>query len=319
MPTTMLMSIAAASAVALLAGCSAPSTPLVPGAVRSAVAEAANSQMAFARSTALRSSGVPFALYVADPGSASVDILHNSNYRAFEFIIEGINDPFDVFLDSQSNLYVANYSAGDVTEYAPNTGVPFFTYSSGMVNPAAVTVDASGDLYDADPGSGTVNEYRQGVNQTVFTCFPGGTLGGIAVDAFNNVFTSVGTSHVEEYKGGLGNGCRPATLRVKPPKGLGFSGIALDKHRNLLVAAESEVLVIDAPSYSAVNSTIGSGFGCAVNVRLNKSNTLAFVTDPCDKTVTVVSYPSGANLKVLGSANGLDAPNAAVDWPNAVY
>ncbi|MBV9263117.1 MAG: hypothetical protein JO324_02270, partial [Candidatus Eremiobacteraeota bacterium] len=76
--------------------------------------------------------------------------------------------------------------------------------------------------------------------------------------------------------------------------------------------------VIDPP-YTSVTRTIGSGFSGAINVKLNKKNTLAFVADYGNNTVTIVNYVTGANVTVLGRANGVVSPRAVVDWPNAVY
>jgi len=76
---------------------------------------------------------------------------------------------------------------------------------------------------------------------------------------------------------------------------------------------------VQSPNYNTVSRTIGSGLSCAQNVRLNEANTLAFVTDVCNNTVTVVNYGGGSNTRVLGAGNGLTRPVAAVEDPNAVY
>ena len=73
-----------------------------------------------------------------------------------------------------------------------------------------------------------------------------------------------------------------------------------------------------APTYDSATATL-AGFECALNIRLNKANTLAFVTDPCAHTVTIVNNPSLTIAAVLGTGNGLSMPIAAVEHPNAVY
>ncbi|MBV9233290.1 MAG: hypothetical protein JO030_04550, partial [Candidatus Eremiobacteraeota bacterium] len=88
---------------------------------------------------------------------------------------------------------------------------------------------------------------------------------------------------------------------------------------NLLLPNGGTVEIVDAPSYNAINATIGSGFSCAQNVRLTRGNYLAFVTDVCKDTVTAVKYKTGANVIVLGTAYGISQPFAAVEQPNAVY
>lgn len=259
-------------------------------------------------------------LYVADFGTDAVEILQNKSYRDVGVITDGISGPRDAFLDNRGNLYIANFSSSSVAEYAPGTGAPSFVYSNGMSEPAAVTTDAHGNVFEADFAAGTVNEYFQGLNEVVASCSVGYELYGVAVDSSGDVFIEYFSepAHLAEYPGGLKN-CNEQVLSVALPYG-GTSpgGIALDKNNNILAADGSEVAVIDPP-YTSIAGTIGSGFSGAMNVRLNKRNTEAFVTDPTNHTATVVSYPGGSNVTVLSTQNGLSEPFAAVDWPNAVY
>lgn len=260
-------------------------------------------------------------LYVADNGTGAIDVLRNKSYRDIGVISYGIDQPVDLFLDRKGNLYVANYSGGNISEYAPgNLGAPNFVYSKNMVNPKGVTTDAHGNVFEAD-ANGTVNEYFQGSKGLIASCSaPYGiqSLNGIAVDSSGDVFVDSQFSGVytaiEEYPGGL-KGCN---AQVRDGVGALGHGFALDQNNNLLVAAGGQVLKFSSPYYSPAGS-IGSGFSNAVSVTLNKKNTIAFVADSANGTVTLVSYPDGTNLMVLGTQNGLADPVAAVDWPNAVY
>jgi hypothetical protein len=267
-------------------------------------------------------------LYVVDACGPAVDVLRAGKYDELGYISNGVIEPSDAFVDSNGNLYVADQS--DVTEYAPgNWNAPSFTYNANAYVPFAVTTDANGNVYEADEGSssdvGVINEYYQNRNVAIASCAPlngEDLILGIAVDSQNDVFASVFDYSTEaaelvEYRGGLNN-C--SSLTVLPLAGAGFGGLALDKNGNLLIAnLDGVVDVVDAPSYSSVNATIGSGFCAPDNVRLNRSNKLAFVTDICNNNVTVVNYPSGTNRTVLGTGNGLSEPYAAVEAPNAVY
>jgi hypothetical protein len=256
-------------------------------------------------------------LYVADVGANAVELFNSSDKKAGE-IKDGIGSPVDVFLDEQGRLYVANVDGGNVTEYARgDTGQPSFTYSDGMHDPYSVTADAHGNLFEGD-AFGSINEYAQGVNKILAACAVAGTVFGLAVDAKGDVFADyfakpMGPADIVEYGGGLG-ACNAKSLATSVAPG----GLALDKNGNLLVAEGTKVVVI-GPGRANSAAKIGSGFASAVNVRLNKANTQAFVTDNARNTVTVVSYPAGKNGKVFGTANGLNAPRAAVDAPNAVY
>jgi len=272
----------------------------------------------------------PKDLYVADFADNAVLILKNGSWRDAGAITAGIVWPQGLFLDKRGNLYVANDLAPNVTEYAPGAMSPSFTYGANMAQPTTVATDAHGNLFEADAGaaaSGFVNEYFQGVNATIESCTPnfnyGGNGGvyGVAVDKNGDVFVDYRlpgglTGTIAEYVGGL-HGCIAKTLPISLN---GPAGMALDASGNLLVA-EAQGGVVDEiePPYTAINRTIGAGFGAPVDVKLSKDNTQAFVTDGGNQSVTVVDYASGANVKVLGAADGLSNVNGAVDGPNAVY
>ena len=268
----------------------------------------------------------PNYLYVADGCGPVIDVLYAGSHAEAGQITAGLSgDPFDVFVDSKKNLYAANFTGGNVTEYAPgNWTAPSFTYSVNVSQPLVVTADVNGNVYEGDT-NGYINEFYQGRNfATIASCrpVPNGYIAGVAVDTKGDVFADVhnlqtNSNSLVEYVAGLNNCGSPTVLPL--PSGYLGQGIALDKNGNLLIANNSAVEVVDAPNYNAVNATIGQGFSCAQNVRLNRANTLAFVGDPCSRLVTVVNYPSGTNAAVLGSGNGITLPFAAVDSSNAVY
>lgn len=315
----------AAVAIAALFGCTASQTssPIMPNGsaqnpgLRNPEAVLGALQPPHAR--------VPRDLYIADLGTGVVDILRNGTYRELGVISNGILNPNDAFLDTRGNLYVANgggsSGGADVAEYAPgNTVSPSFVYSTGMASPEAVATDTHGSVFEADTTNDSVNEYFQGSNHLAATCSPGGRVLGVAVDSSGDVFVSAfnpsSGSFLAEYagsSGGLGN-CTEQVLGAPVLAG----GIAVDVNKNLLAANGNEVAVI-APPYASVTGMIAPGFGSAINVHLNRNNTLAFVTDIGYHTVWVVTYPGGTEVMKLGASNGLDRPWAAVDWPNAVY
>jgi len=296
--------LATALGASLVAGCDGEtprSNSVVPAAVASDAAKS------------------PENLYVADVGADAVELFGNTSYKKAGEIKNGIDSPVDVVLDEQGRLYVANVDGADVTEYARGkTGSPSFTYNDGMQNPYSVTADAHGNLFEGDM-FGSINEYAQGVNKIVAGCTVTGAAFGLAVDSSGDVFVDyfakpMGPANVVEYKGGLSGSCKATALAMSTFPG----GVALDKNGKLLVAEGTKVVVID-PGHASAAVKIGSGFSGAVNVRLNKANTQAFVTDNAKNDVTVVSYPAGKDLKVLGTGNGLKESRAAVDSPNAIY
>jgi hypothetical protein len=280
---------------------------------------------------------LPSYLYVVDNCGPVIDVLHDgTNYREDGYFSNGLIFPDDAFVDSHGDLFVANasVSAGAILEYAPgNWNAPSFTYNANIAEPAAVTTDAQGNVYEGDY-SGTINEYYPNRNVSIASCQPLNngdpiSIYGVAVDSRNNVFATVFDlktfyGELVEYPGGL-NSCGGLTVLLTEPYFL--DGIAVDKNANLLVTFEngdvgSSGVASVQPPYNTFDEFIGPpvfGDGGVCNVRLNKTNKLAFVTDNMADTVTVLNYPSGTVVTVLGTANGLSQPLAAVEAPNAVY
>lgn len=303
----------------LLAGCANPSQNGLPtgsqtvAPVRTAP-DAVQAQRAVRPSIVHPAGRVPHDLYIADNSRGAILRLLGRTYRDNGFITSGVNVPVSVFLDRQGNLYVANQAGQDVTEYAPGTSAPSFTYSSGMPMPQVVTTDVHGNVYVGDYFNG-LNEYYQGLNSPIATCSPGHGIYGIAVDSAGDVFVDTfnGAPVLIKYSpGGLGT-CSGTVLAAAPAH---VGAIGIDAKGNLLVC-DANVVDEIPPPYSAIAGTLGSGFTSVSSVTLNKANTEAFVTDVAQNTVTVLSYPGGTNLTVLST--GADQPFAAVDWSNAVY
>jgi hypothetical protein len=314
--------------VAGLAGC-AGSTP--SGAFSPAVQSGAGLASRLKETSGPAMGTLPHRLYVTDSRPNVVKILTNKTHKLVGTISTGILGPVGDWLDMNGNLYVANSLAPNVTEYAPNTTTPSFTYSQSMQVPQSVATDALGHVFEADLGAGStqghVNEYAQGSDTAIGSCsaglHSGGNTGvyGVAVDKNGDVFVSYGIpgsggAGIDEYMGGLGS-CNEQKLAITYSSP---GGIAVDAANDLVVCDPlSSVVYIIPPPYISVPRTIGTGFSKPTEVTLSKDNTKAFVTDVGNQTVTIVNYQTGANITVLGTANGLSTPKGAVDGPNAVY
>lgn len=264
-------------------------------------------------------------LYVTDQGLNAVELLANGTYKNVGSISNGISSPQGDFLDKKGNLYVANAGGRpDITEYAPGGTSPSFTYSAGMTDPLVVTVDGAGNVYEFDYQGSSINEYAQGVNAVLHSCPVSGPYG-VAVDASGDVFvdapSSSGATIIYEYIGGLikhGHPyrCYPTTLGATVYRG---AGMALDNNNDLIVCDDfTESVDIIDPPYSGVTRTLGSGYADPYAVTLNKDNVLAFVTDLLLNEVFVYDYKTNTLVATIGSGNGIELPNSAVDGPNAV-
>jgi DNA-binding beta-propeller fold protein YncE len=296
---------------------SAPSSP-VPSIANNALVRAE----AFASEDRMQPAGGLPDLYVADDGAGSILKLKNSDYSPDGTITDGINGPLDVSLDGSGNLFVANATGVNVTEYPPGASSPSFTYSTGMVEPLFVINDAHGNVYEVDSANpdgvgdndGFVNEYAPQTNTVLHSCAPGAHPTGIAIDGKGDIFLALNSSsahgRVVEYKRGL-NGCKATTLGLQ----LGFVvGIALDMKANLIATDydRSEVYVF-APPYTKIMRRLGHGGreSQPYHVSINGSNSLVYVTNFSKGGVFIVDYASGKVIRrVDGDAGTFDGPHA---------
>jgi hypothetical protein len=84
-------------------------------------------------------------------------------------ITDGINTPEGADVDSKGNLYITNTDADTVTEYAPGSVDPSFTYSAGLGYPAGVAVDAKQNVYVASLSPASVEVFAQKTNSPSLT------------------------------------------------------------------------------------------------------------------------------------------------------
>ncbi len=261
------------------------------------------------------------ALYVDDNGdNGVVDIFKNGSWKKIGSISEGIGTTGPNWVDAKGNLYVAQLSPTDITEYAPGTNSPSFTYSQGMLEPSDVATDRGGNVYEADQGGGSVNEYPQDTNTILDSCtIDGAVVESVAVDGSGDVFVGFFNAYAQqgqimEYAGGLA-GCHGTILGIT----LRFpGGMAFDKKKDLVVCDEGNNAVdIVAPPYGGVSGTLGSGYRIPLSVRINRRNNRAYVEDDgLPRAVFVFTYPAGSLIKKLGAKDGISQPTGAVDGEN---
>jgi hypothetical protein len=263
-------------------------------------------------------------LYVADYGTGTIFLLKNDGYTPDGTITEGINGPWAATLDRSGNLYVANATGANVTEYAPGATSPEFTYSKSMTFPAFITVDRSGNLFEVDgnpyDGAGVLNEYSQGQDTVLHSCTVS-HLTGVAVDRSGDVFITFSVKNsggfLEEYQGGLA-GCNPTPLGAH--FGYTFS-LALDRKNNILVGEPNSGRIdVVPPPYSSISRQLHTS-GQPMFFSVNRQNTQVFVSSErfYNTYVFVVDYKTGKPVQRLGyNKGGFSIPYGVVDGPNTV-
>jgi hypothetical protein len=246
-------------------------------------------------------------LFVSNP--PNVDILASRTWRQVGTIRNTYSNGGS-WVDGNGNLYVVDDSpkSAKVLEYAPNTIKPKFIYSKQLLEPSNVETDRSGDVFVTD-GS-IVFEYPQGINWVEASCGTRtsssfGAARGVAVDGASNVWVSYqdfGTTVT--YPPRL-RPCVGEARQFLPSAG----DMAFDANDNLLVCDDKsgKIDILSPPSYDSIAGTFGSGYKRPIRIRINKSNTLAYVTDRSLKKVFVFSYPGGELQHTLGLRNPYSA------------
>jgi hypothetical protein len=311
-PTTWLRyALGSSAALWLLAGCSGGSGAGPPTAILNSGKPAP--------SPAKRPADLAVAEYYA--GSSLVNI-YNKRYKKIAKISAGISEPFALWYDDAKNLYSANYnnSSGDVTEYADGTSTPSYTYSFGVNCPTGITTDKNLDVFISDSCVEGVTEFPQESYNQIGQCTGIAAPQNVALDAAGDVFVTyyddtTGHGAIDEFAGGLNNGCNATNIVPSGSQGSFNStdGLLVDKHNNLIVVDNANATVdIVPPPYTTISKYI-TGFKYPFRIALNAKQNLLYVTDRDLVEVVVVSYPQGV---VKGAvAKGVMSPGGIAAYP----
>ena len=289
-------------------------------------------------------------LYVTDPKVNQLEVLDPSYNLVKTYT--GLNTPVGDYVDPKGNLYVANEGTcagtGNVVEYAHGSASPTYTYSAGLNCPLYAVADANGHVFVYDyAGALTSNvvEYRQKTNTVLATwntcntgtyafCYPTG----LTIDASGHVFATLyGAVHgslsyywtVDDVYYKLKNVQAYVTGYTGPA-----GGVAVDKHRNILVSANSVpssgsagkvpsgswgIVEQHYPYGGSDNAPVDLnyfGFTFVSELALSADQKSLFVADYGGATLTVLTYPNGNFVTALGIANGLTDPDGVALGPS---
>ncbi|MBV8724786.1 MAG: hypothetical protein JO078_11510 [Candidatus Eremiobacteraeota bacterium] len=280
--------------------------------------------------------GIPRDLYVADLGAkfgtGGIFILKNRSYKEVGAITNGISQADGIWVDQHGNVYAANASGGNATEYAPHGSSPICTYS-GATDPINVSTDAKDHVYVADwnnGSNGAILEYKQCKNKIInHYSFNSYTAPEAAVaDASGNLFVAYYNSQGPPSAQGAFEEFAAGSMTPKQLKATVMfpGGMVVDKHGDLIVADQGTqgqtngAVDVIAPPYKTPKA-IASNLTQPFHLTLNHREKLLFVNSlslfSAHPTVWVMSYPSGTILTTLNSSNGLQYPTGVAESPPA--
>lgn len=289
--------IALAVAASLLAGCS--STGTVPAAVT----------LPQARSDAASARHCKDRLYVSSYKLNYVDIYcaKGQNQAPIGKITDGIDGPEGANVDGKGDLYVTQTSSNTVTEYAPGSAKPLFTYSTSLGAPAGVAVDKKGDVFVTNLSPASVVVFPQRSNTPSLRITDAPYPIDVALDSAGNAYV---TSYASDFKSG-------EILKYAPGSSAGASlgivtkipgGIALDKAGDIVTADQGlPGVLVFPPGKTTPAKTFATNELDPDPVRFDKRENRVFVGDAVGSAVYVYEYPSGTLIDAI--TDGVDGPN----------
>jgi sugar lactone lactonase YvrE len=230
-------------------------------------------------------------------------------------ITSGIETPEGANVDAKGNFYVTNTSANTVTEYAPGSITPEFTYSSGLGDPAGVAIDAKQNVYvtNLSPASVVVFPQKSNSASRKFTdlTFPID----VAIDSVGNAYVTTYTSSFQsgeilEYAPGSTTGVNLGIVTKEP------GGITIDKAGDIVTADQGlPGVLVFPPGKTSPSETFARNTIDPDPVRFARTEHQVYVGDSVGNAVYVYKYPSGTLVDTI--TDGVDGPNGLALDPAA--
>jgi hypothetical protein len=171
-------------------------------------------------------------------------------------------------------VFVANYSSGSITEYAPGSNgnvTPTATISGSstlLESPMTLALDTAGDLFVDDQGAQAIFEYAPGVNGNIapIANISGTNTGldfpqGVALDSAGDIFAAnEGAGSITEYSPGSNGDVAPiVTIPSSQFGGNDPGGVAVNSAGDLFVSSGiSEAVYEFAPPFSNSSTPIAT-------------------------------------------------------------
>lgn len=230
-------------------------------------------------------------------------------------ITSGIAEPEGANVDAKGNLYVTNTNANTVTEYAPGSMTPEFTYSGGLSAPAGVAIDSKQNVYVTDLSPASVVVFPQQDNspsrKITDVTFPID----VAIDKAGNAYVTTYTAgfssgEILKYAPGSTTGTNLGIVTKEP------GGITIDKAGDIVTADQGlPGVLVFPPGKTQPSKTFAQNTLDPDPVRFAKAEHQVYVGDAVGNAVYVYDFPSGTLVDTI--TDGVDGPNGVALDPAA--
>lgn len=237
-------------------------------------------------------------LYVSLTQVSLVDVYSIPKYSLVGQISDGLKAPEGMATDKKGNLYVTNLTANTITVYPKGSTSPSLTLRQSN-SPVDVTVTKNNYVLVGDI-SGGVDVYppKQAAPSARLTYSDLVQVGGVAVDAHNNVYaagyTPASTPIVVEFAhlGPTGKNLNLTGL-VTP------AGVLVDENGNLAISDNTLPGVNIYPPGSTSPSATIANTQAPDRSAFDRAENLIYVPESTNDAVNIYDYPSGTFVQTL--------------------
>jgi serine/threonine-protein kinase len=232
------------------------------------------------------------------------------NQAPIGMITSGLSGPEGMAVDRLGRLFVTNTSNNTVTVYRRGGTTPVRTYSSGLNGPAGVVIGNDKTVYVSNLYGNNVDAYAGG-SLTPTTIYTGVNFPiAVTLDASNNLYVTNG-SGITKFPSGSTHGTNLGIVLQNP------SGIAIDLHRNIVVANQMPPSIYVYPPGKTQPKLVFGKEGDPNPIAFLGSEKQLFAGEPLSNTVNVYAYPSGTKVNAI--TNGVVFPAGVAVDPAAPF
>ena len=236
-------------------------------------------------------------VYIANAHTNTVEKI-GANGNVLLTLKTGVSAPHALFVDSLSDVYVANSGSSNNVEEFSSSGTLLHTYTSALSKPQSLVVDSNGQVFVANDGNNSITEYASSgkLLQTI-------TVGvaqpdSLSIDSIGNVFVAnLGNNTVMELSN---SGVLLETIRTGSSKILGLSSDSL----GLLYVLDNNHISEYIPKLLTANSSSDSSTQVITKATTASISSVSYDASAGTFTITGSNFGPNIDLNALALTAG---------------